>query len=269
MIFILGKFRAYKIEYDDLGPGEFEIGISIPKEIMESNLEGLGKESHQLNKVFKTIKEVVEDDSSSIKFKTISSSDWQVFLNCIPGVAALLAVAIERIVALYKNHLEIKKIKLDLAERKLPKEVTKPLEDYLKEFVKVELQNIAKELIDDNYDKPDEGRKNELLTGLTDAFQYIAERIDKGATFEVRAEAPDEVQETKEGDKKSEDQLKKLAEYKETMKLVSIVNEKGRAITRLQKNHKQFLILPSEEGDEKSSGPKNQRKIVETEKTFD
>ncbi len=236
-------FTDLEIEYDELGHGAFEVGISMPHDISGETLEGLEKEIHKVDSLLKTFNELVCQDSSSPIVKTISASEWQFFINSVPEVAACIAIAIERIVALYKSNLEIRLIKEQLTEKKLPKNVTKPLEDHIKKAVKEEIDKLSANIVESNYKQEDIGRKNELIVKLSKDLTYLADRIDKGATFEVRAE-PTKKPEEQEGE---EEKFKKdMIRYKKENKLVVDVNRISHIISALERSDGPTLMLPSE-----------------------
>lgn len=241
-------FTDLEIEYDDLEKGEFEIGFSFPHEIIGSDVESLEKEFHQLDFVLKTLQEVSLGQVEKVTIKTISASEWQVFLNSLPELAACTAIAIERIVAMYKNNLEIQLIKQQLDEKKLPKSVTKPLQDYIEKAVKGELRKVAEDLVDEFYQVKDEGRKNELKNQASLALQYLADRMDHGATVEVHASPPDEpTPETEEGDEESKIDPKALKEYQRVNEIALRVNNSSKLTLALEQSTGPILSINFEE----------------------
>lgn len=59
---------------DELAPGEFEIGISIPKEVIKTGLKDLEKEFHNLDFIFRAFCEVSGEEVDSSKVNKLSSS---------------------------------------------------------------------------------------------------------------------------------------------------------------------------------------------------
>ncbi len=239
---IIDEFESLEIEYVTLRPGGFEGGISIPRQITPS-LEELADEFSNIDVYIKTIKEIVGDDPKSVNVKTISSSEWQVFIELIPEAAACSALAIERIVALYKNHLEIKKLKMDMEERKLPESITAPMQEYIDNIVQEKLREIGEEVVDEYYQSDDDGRKNELKNKLTMSLRYVAKRIDHGATFQVEAAIPDEPKAEDENEPVSPDDLQMFENIKS---IAEYVNDKNNEILRLQRSDEPTLMLKDE-----------------------
>lgn len=248
---IINEFESLEIEYEELNPGEFEGGISIPRSAISSNLEDLSKEFLNIDTFVKTVKEIVGDESTSASVKTITSTEWQIFIEYIPEAAACAALAVERIVALYKNHLEIRKLKMDMDERNLPESVTKPMQDYIDSIVKEKLREIGEEVVDTCYKSDDEGRKNELKTKLTRSLRYVAKRIDHGATFETDASIPDKPTPEEGSEENDEASLEKYNKLKE---LAEYVIQTKKEISRLERSEQPMLMLTEEvDGDEKDN----------------
>lgn len=223
-------FESLGVEYENLDPGEFEVGFSLPKNMVGNSIESLEKEFHKLDLFLKTMQEIVGDEAGSLKVKTISASEWQIFVDSIPAVAACISVTIERIVALYKTNLEIKALKNQLEEKNLPEEVTEPLKVYVENAVKQEIRKVAENLVDEYYQKDDEERKNELKNKTTQSLRYLADRIDKGAVIEVHAMLPKEPKGEvtgAEGDGEGDKTVAhaELEKYDELSAIVNMVNK--------------------------------------------
>lgn len=239
------NFTDLEIEYDELGEGEFEIGFSFPQEVIGTDIESLEKEFHKLDFALKTLHEISIGEAGKIEVKTISASEWQVFLDSLPALAACTTVAIERIVALYKNNLEIKLLKQQLDEKKLPKKVTQPLEEHIEQAVKIELRKIAEDIVEEFYKVKDEGRKNELKNQASQALQYIADRMDHGATIEVHAEPPDEPK--PEAGEENNIDPKVLEEYQRIKEIAIRVNNSSKLTLELERSSGPILSLKFEE----------------------
>lgn len=242
------SFTELEIEYDELKEGFFEIGVSLPHDISGETLEDIEKEIHKIDAMLKTFNELACEDASSLKVKTISATEWQFFIESAPKVAACMAFAIERIVALYKSNLEIKLLKEQLAEKKLPKAVTKPLEDHIKKTVKIELETLATNIVDNNYKQQDTGRKNELKVKLNKDLTYLADRLDRGATFEVRAEPPKVPEAGEEGVAELE-----MEKYNKDSELALEINRISNVILALERSEGPTLMLSADVETEKTA----------------
>lgn len=234
-----------EVEYDELEEGEYEIGILIPEDILRKSLSNVQKELKCINELLRVISEVATGKPKEFSLHTIGSTDMQVFFNTASTVAACLAVIIERIVALYKNQLEIKKIKAELEKMNTPATVTTPLDKHITELVQKELDLITKDIINDYYKKKDSGRKNELKAHLNHVLNYMTERIDKGAVFEVCVGLPDKPE--KPNDEDEVERLvyrRKFAAYEKECKDKKKLNEAGGKVGEIGQCKEEILMLP-------------------------
>lgn len=245
-------FTELDIEYDELRAGDFEIGFSFPKEIIGTDIESLENEFHKLDFALKTLQEISIGKVGEVNIKAISASEWQVFLDSLPALAACTTVAIERIAALYKTNLEIKLLKQQLDEKNLPEEVTKPLQEHIEKTVKVEIRKIAEDIVDEFYQAEDGSRKNELKNQASQALHYIADRMDHGATVEVHAEPPKEPKSGAEGEGANNDiDPKVLEEYERLKELSTRVNNLSRLTQELEQSVGPILSLKHDDYEEK------------------
>ena len=113
-----------------------------------------------------------------------------VFLHGSAPFAAALAFAIERIVALYKQLLEIRKLRQELQKQEIPDEVVKGVETHADKVMKEGIALASTELVAQFYTGKDDGRKNELVTQVRLSMNMLANRIDHGVNVEVRIEPP-------------------------------------------------------------------------------
>jgi len=181
----LGHFH---IGNEKLSPGECEIGVLVPRKIVKNQLPDLVKELKEIEFILNTFSEVATGRKDELQIRSISSSDFLVFLQAIPQYAALVAVAIERTVALYRNLLEIRKLKQEIKKQGVPEEHTAGIEHYAKQHMETGIEKIAIEIVNEYCKKSDKGRKNELTNAVRICLNKIANRIDQGFNIEVRVE---------------------------------------------------------------------------------
>jgi len=244
-------FDQMEIEYDDLAQGEFEVGFSFPREVVGHTLQSLAEEFLEMDFALRTFQEIAGEGGGSPTVKTISASDWQVFLDSLPVTALCISAAIERVVALYKNNLEIRLIKKQLEEKNLPEAVTKPFQEHIEKTVKAEIKSIANQLVDEMY-QGDKGRKNELKTGASQALRYIADRIDKGVIIEFHAEPLSEPEGKVEGD--GADQ-KQLQAYESKKAQIDAVNVRMISVSKTKRADEPTLLLNYDKNEEATKQP--------------
>lgn len=185
---LLAGFNHLKIGFEELDPGECELGVLIPREFVRNDLDSFGKELEELDSIFKTFAEVAVGTRPNLNIRTISSSDLTVFLDLAPEIAACTAIAIERIIALYKQLLEIRKLHKDMKDQGVPEDSLVGVEDHANNLMNNGIDKLAVELLDRYFANGDNCRKNELQTGLRFALKKVANRIDNGFNIEIRVE---------------------------------------------------------------------------------
>jgi hypothetical protein len=189
----------FRIGSEDLSPGEFEIGFMIPRKEVDNGLEELGKEFTELKQIIGPFSELAGENRPEVEVRSISSSDFQVFLMAAGPVAASFAYALDKLTSSYERIVHIRLMNRELAEKdKVPDEYLNPLSTYASGLVEADIEQIVEEVISRSK-LVDEGRVNEIRTDLKRQLRRLAERIDHGYNVEVRAGALPEPDEEDEG----------------------------------------------------------------------
>jgi len=199
---VVGSFKVLMIGDEDLAPGECEIGVLIPRVAVENNLLEFADELNEIGFILNTFAEVATGRRDDLSIRTISSSDLLVYLQAAAPYAACVAVCVERVVALYKQLLEIRKLRQDIKTQGVPDDDTLGIEKYANQLMKIGIEKIAAEVVKEYHKKDDRGRKNELTNAVRISLNKVANRIDRGFNIEVRVAPLPEVdeQEKQDGD---------------------------------------------------------------------
>lgn len=185
---VVSSFQHLTIGDDKLKPGQCEIAMLVPRNAINNQLLELSNELKELSFVLNTFSEVATGKVDYLNIKNISSSDFSVFLDAGATFAACLSIVIERTVALYKQLLEIRKLRQDLQKQGVPDKRTEGIEHYANELMSDGIDKLSTEIIEKFYKKDDKERKNELTNAVIISLNKIANRIDKGYNFDVRVE---------------------------------------------------------------------------------
>jgi hypothetical protein len=235
-------FDALKIPYDELEPGETEIGVQVPWPVIHSNLEGFQKELHEFDKALRIFGEVAEDNPQSPKIRAVGSSTLQVFIQSTPAIAVCVAAALERLCALYKQILEIKLLKKQLREKSLPDKVTASVEEHQQQLADKGIEKIANDLIREFSKKRDKQRQNELRNGMRAALRFLAAQIDAGVDMEVRSEPP-RAKDVAEGEGENIKSAKTKIALEKARKTVVRIKRAGVAMRALKRAGEPILAL--------------------------
>lgn len=224
-----------RIELDELEAGECELGYTIPREFIDNNLSSLKSEIGELNFILGVISEIVTGEKQEFKVKTISSSDFLIYILIGLNVADILAKGTERILGLYKEVLEIKVLRNQLSEKGIPKAKTKSIETHANSMMTNEINALSSEIIKEHC-KSEKGRKNELKNALVIAFNKLANRIDNGFDIQIRVKPLPEPEEDEE----------LLPETSEKNDLIASIQENAQKIEYIETEGNAILELPEE-----------------------
>lgn len=204
---LIASLHVLGIESEDLGPSESEIGILIPRDFVDNELVDFAKELKEINQIFGVFSEISTGSRPGFKIKTISSSELTVFLEAAPVVAACIAHGVERVVELYKKLLEIRKLQAELSNQGVPKKDLKGVEDHAKSVMEKGIETVIRQLMKEFKSTVETGRKNELTIELRLALNKLSNRVDSGFNFEVRMQAPDDIE---DGDQKEDQAMQEM-----------------------------------------------------------
>lgn len=260
---IVAAFAKFEIERDALEPGKFELGLSIPRYATGENVEDLSKELSWIDQLLKAFSELVGEGRVSPRVRTISSTDWQFFIEQTVLLGPVIAICVDRILAMLKTNLEIKKLNKDLENKNLPEAITRQIDEHVQTALRDGIRKIAEELVD-NFGKDSVSeRKNELATDLTIGLLRLAKRINQGAEVEVRATPPVLPPPVANEADKSEQEAHaaKMIAYESTLKAATEVNEIEQTLLsgKLEQTHDVPLLIDYESTTDQSAPSKNSK----------
>ena len=154
-------------------------------------------------------------------------------MDSAPIVAAGIATAVERILKAYKNFLEVKKLRRELAEKGVPDENIKGIDQHISESMGAALDEISKEEFESHCVVEDKGRRNELKIEFRLGLNKLANRIDRGYNFEVRAS-----KEASDSDESPDETNRHLERIRDASEGLEFVNDTGEAILSLPEKAK-------------------------------
>jgi len=184
----ISAFAAFNVGDETLAPGECEIGMLIPRGAVDNRMLTFAEELQEFGFILNTFSEVATDKPDDLSIITISSSDLLVYLSAAAPYAACVAVAVERVVALYKQLLEIRKLEVELENQGIPEQAREIVEQHANTHMERGIEKLSVEIVQQYHKGKDSGRKNELTNGVRISLNKIANRIDRGYNIEVRCE---------------------------------------------------------------------------------
>ena len=222
--------RVLKIGEESLDPNGCEISVLIPRNAVSNCLSELAIELKEIGFILNTFSEMATGSRDPLKIRSVASCDFQISLDAALPWAVATAVCIERIVTLYKQTLEIRKIQSELKKQGIAKEVASGIEDHANDKMAEGIETIAIEVVDKYGCVVDGGRRNELTNAMRISLAKLATRIDRGYNFEVRVER---VRESGEDGKLGEKQEQAFATIGSAAQSMQYIKSDGPAILSL------------------------------------
>jgi hypothetical protein len=229
---VLGGFKTLKIGMEKLDAGSAELGVLIPRAAVDNTLTGLQEELREIDFVLRTLAEFSTGQSQKFEVRTISSSDFQVFLDMGPQLAAV-AVAVERLVNLYKTLLEVRALRKDLKSKGVPDKSLSGVDDHAAKVMEDGIAELVEEFSIEYRDLHEKGRMNELRITLTVALRKLANRIDKGVDLEVRVGPPEPAASPEEQTSETKLRAAQFARMQESASRLSYLDREGEPILQL------------------------------------
>ncbi|MEL7453018.1 MAG: hypothetical protein AAGJ50_06560 [Pseudomonadota bacterium] len=184
----VASLRHFEIGSEELDAGQAEVGVLIPREAVDNSMASLGKELDELDGVLRVFSEIVSGQRPNLRIRTISSSEFQVFLESVTPIAACIAFAVERVVALYEKLLNIRRLRQELQEEDVPDDMLAGVQTHANSLMTQGIEELVEDVLQQFHAGTDEARVNELKIELRFNLKKIANRIDRGYNIEVRAE---------------------------------------------------------------------------------
>ncbi|HTE48232.1 MAG TPA: hypothetical protein VK636_23505 [Gemmatimonadaceae bacterium] len=165
-----------------------EVGVTVPEELVGASLGGFQRKLGDFDRTVRTFAEVTGEEVVSPPLRDLARSSYQFFIAVAPLTAAAIATAIERSVALYKQILEIRKLRGELEQRSVPAGALDAIKAHEGAMIDAAVSRVKDEIL--LAYAGDLARKNELSTALETAIKFLAGQIDKGVDVEVTCNDP-------------------------------------------------------------------------------
>jgi hypothetical protein len=241
---IEGAFRVLQVEYEDINQGEGEIGISIPQPTGPRLLKDLATTAKKWNQVLNPFVELADPDHNPIEVRTISSSDWQLYLTAGAGVLLVLSQAIKQINDLLSKLVETKELISKLRGNGMSEEAIEKVSAEADAMLTKGTEKIAEQIIAEN-PPPDKNRGNELTISITRSLKYIAKEMSENVTIEVRYLPPETPQNLPEDEAARDVLTARMKELSTTAAQIA----RNMDLISLDKNASKILNLPAPESD--------------------
>ena len=135
--------EGLRIEAEDLEPGDAEIGVSIPRELFNSELSQFADELRRFDFVLRIFSEIVTGEFHPSQITVLSSSDLMVFVSALPVIAAAVSHALDKLISTYKGILEVREMHSKLKAQGVSDERLRGIEEHANEA----MEKVVEELV--------------------------------------------------------------------------------------------------------------------------
>jgi hypothetical protein len=178
------------IQPEPLHPGECEVGVLIPNEMVHWEVKELSEVFRRWNQILRTFMEVAGEKEREATIRTVATGSYELFVLAGCTTAGLLSHAIDKILGWYKQILEIQLLRKKLGELGVPTAEPKAAEAHEKEIIRAGISDLAKELLERTPNKLEHHRRNELQNELVISITRIVSFVDRGGDVEVSFPRP-------------------------------------------------------------------------------
>lgn len=235
---LIAGFERLGISAEELKGYVAELGIIIPRRENAENLEYFSKDLQKLNRELMHFNELVTGRADQFRVRSISSSDFSVFLEVLPDTAQVVVSTIYLLLLGYEKLLDIRKKKAELEEKEAPKQIIDEMDKWAESLMTEKIDEITSDLLEQYKDveRPDL-RVNELEGHVRMSVKKIAGRLDIGYHFSAR------IGNAEEPPKEEAENEAENAEYERQTKVISDVKEKASQIKYRDMEGKAVLPL--------------------------
>jgi len=237
-------FSRLQVEYEDIEPGEGEIGISIPEPAGERLLSDLAATAKAWNKALRPFVEIADPEHNPIAVRTISSSDWQFYLTAAPAVYLALSGAVSQMNDLLRKLIETRQLIAQLTEKGMSAAGTAAVAAEADSMLEGGTRALAEKIVNDN-PVADEGRANELKTEVTSSLKFIAREMATNVKIEIRYLPPDPPKMDVPISEEEAATIKRIEDLIETAAQIG----RNMDLLRLDSRDQELLNLPAPDDD--------------------
>jgi hypothetical protein len=184
--------RKLGIEEYQVADGEFEVGLTLPIRRDKAQLKSLSKEIEDWNKILRPFQEAAGDDEREVQVRSISNSEFLLFLAASPWVADKLLAVVERLLTVYDKILDIRRKWRELVDLGVPTQDLAAARRTEKQLLDDAVAELASEVMKDVSKSVTANRRTEVEAAITISIRGVAKFLDRGGAVEVASPDIDE-----------------------------------------------------------------------------
>lgn len=184
---LVAGFTRLDIQAEELEGYVAELAILIPRRENADDLKFFSKDLQKLNQELQNFHELVTGQAGQFRIRSLSSSDYSVFLQFLPETAQSIVSTIALLLLGYEKLLDIRKKRAELAENDAPEPLIEEMDKWAESIMSEKIDEITSDLMKQFKDvKRPSGRANELEGHVRISVKKVAGRLDMGYHFSAR-----------------------------------------------------------------------------------
>lgn len=257
------------IEEYQVSAGEFELGLTLPLKRDKAQLKSLSKEFEEWNKILRAFQEAAGDEEREPQVRSISNSEFLLFLAASPWVAEKMLAVVERLLSVYDKILDIRKKWKELADLGVPNQDLAPARKTEKSLLDDAVAELTASIMKDVTKNVAANRQNEIEASITISVRGVAKFLDRGGSVEVTSpdleEPPTELSDAEaaaaeeQGDKGARAARKQLADAQKAFREAQALSRRGAVMSGRGRIESGVLQLEAGEGPESEKSAKKSK----------
>jgi len=188
---LIQSFEAFEIGFEELEAGEGEIGVIIPRATTD-NLSDFTTDLKKINWELKTLADALTGTPENFQIRTISSSDFSVFLDAIPELVEKVSSVFKLLKKAYDAYTELKQLRNKTAETgQASDELLHAYDATIERAMTDQITQIMAEIRPMYQARLDAGEiQGDFEVRVESAIKSMASRCDRGYAFTFRIGSP-------------------------------------------------------------------------------
>jgi hypothetical protein len=243
------SFAELKVPYEGTLNGDAEIELRLPAHQGANSLDDLGRESRDWHKDIAFISEVFDPDRGNTTVRTLASGSWVIYLASTPFVLQGVAKCLHEINKIINELIVAKKLIQEFRNNGTPEQLVDPIENHTQQKVKIDLERIADQLVDEFYKSDVAGRRQELKIGLRQTLKRMSKKISEGAKVSLRITPPKKPKLDDDAEPTAEQQAQ-IDEADRIQKIADNVRQEMSSIKSIETDASVLQLLPAPDSEE-------------------
>ena len=179
-------FEDLSIGEEELGPGEVELGILIPREHIENRLNEFAREVKGFDDALKLISVVATGTREEFEITYISASDLKFYLMVSLLTAALANDTVTFVLNTLNGIANLKRTLIELEEQEVHGDPVESLRNFIEQKFANDVELFLPDIVNKYCAELNDHDKHENCSRLRKVVSHLAPRLERGYVMEIR-----------------------------------------------------------------------------------